>query len=484
MNYINGLWNEQGSHPFTSANPATGEIIWRGMAAGQQEVAESVAAARAAFPAWAKRSYEERHACAERFTQLIVKDKEALALAISRETGKAPWDARSEAAAVVAKLAYASEAYQERTGIKSITSPLGTAVLCHRPHGVMAVYGPYNFPAHLPNSHIMPALLAGNSIVFKPSEQTPMVAEWIVKKWQEAGLPAGVLNLIQGERATGELLADAAVDGILFTGSSTTGKAIHAQLAGRPEILLALEMGGNNPLIVSNVSDIPAAVYETIISAFSSTGQRCTCARRLILPAWAGREEFIRQLLRMTASLVIAAYDETPPPFMGPVISMHEAQRLLTAQEKLENIGGRVLTRMQSLRDNLPFLSPAIIDVTSISQIPDEEYFGPFLQLYRVESLAEAIAVANNTRFGLSAALFSDIQAEYQEVKDGISAGLLNWNRQTTGASGAAPFGGRGLSGNHRPAGYYAADYCAYPVASVEQGKLALPANPAPGISL
>lgn len=484
MHYINGLWNEAGTHSFISSNPATGDTLWEGKAAAEAEITAAVAAARAAFPAWEALGYEARYAIVDKFKSLISGQQEVLATLIARETGKAMWDAKSEVAAVVAKLTYASEAYQERTGVKSRTSPVGTAVVSHRPHGVMAIYGPYNFPAHLPNGHIMPALLAGNTIVFKPSELTPLVAEWTVKQWEAAGLPAGVLNLIQGEKDTGVLLAKAEVDGILFTGSTATGKAIHAQLAGRPEVLLALEMGGNNPLIINNVSNIQAAVYETILSAFTGTGQRCTCARRLILAEWAGRDEFIKQLLEVSASLRVGAFDETPAPFMGPVISVKEAKRLLDAQTMLENAGGKVLLRMRQLRENLPFVTPAIIDVTEASTPPDEEYFGPLLQIYRVENLEEAVRLANHTKFGLSAALLSDISAEFQYVKNNLRAGLVNWNRQTTGASGAGPFGGTGISGNHRPAGYYAADYCAYPVASVEQDNLNLPSELAPGVTL
>jgi len=484
MQYINGSWIDSGSHAFTSINPATGEMLWQGKAADVTQVVEAVAAARTAFSTWATLGYEARYSVVERFKSLISGSQDELAMAIARETGKAMWDAKSEVAAVIAKLTYASEAYAERTGTKSRSSPVGTAVVRHRPHGVMAVYGPYNFPAHLPNGHIMPALLAGNTVVFKPSEQTPMVAEWMVKKWAEAGLPAGVLNLIQGERETGMALANAAVDGILFTGSSATGKAIHAQLAGRPEVMLALEMGGNNPLIVSEVTDIKAAVLETILSAFMGTGQRCTCARRMILPKWAGREEFIAKLLEVSASLVVGACDETPAPFMGPVISMAEAKRLLEAQDALEKLGGKVLLRMRQLRDGLPFLSPAILDMTGVKNVPDVEYFGPLLQVYCVDTIAQAIKCANTTQYGLSAAVLCDDSELFQQVSMQLRAGLINWNRQTTGASGAGPFGGIGLSGNHRPAGYYSADYCAYPVASVESDKLALPNQIPAGITI
>ena len=484
MHYINGIWIEKGSHSFASLNPATGETIWQGWAADALQIADAVGSARAAFPAWAALSYEARLGIIEKFKSLVDASRDELAITIARETGKALWDAKSEAAAVVAKLTYANEAYLERTGTKMRASPVGNAVLRHRPHGVMAVYGPYNFPAHLPNGHIIPALLAGNTVVFKPSEQTPMAGEWMVCKWEEAGLPAGVLNLVQGERDTGVALAAAKIDGLLFTGSSATGKALHQQLAGRPEIMLALEMGGNNPLIVYEVSDLKAAVHETLLSAFVGTGQRCTCARRLIVSTWDKADDFVDLLVSSAAKLTVGAYDDEPAPFMGPVISLREADRLLAAQDSLEKLGGKVLLRMKSLRPGLPFLSPAIIDMTGVKNVPDVEYFGPLLQLYRAADEGEAVALANQTMYGLSASVLCDESAVFQRLIGQLHAGLINWNRQTTGASGAGPFGGIGVSGNHRPAGYYSADYCAYPVASVENEKLTLPENLPPGMTI
>ncbi len=484
MHYINGLWVERGSHPFASVNPAKGEVIWSGQAAGAAEVGAAVAASRAAFPAWAARPLAERLAYLRGFADLIKEKKQELTELIARETGKALWDAASEVAAVASKLTYTEEAYHERTGTKSKASPVGLAALQHAPHGVMAVFGPYNFPAHLPNGHIMPALLAGNTVVFKPSEQTPQVAEWVVKQWEAVGLPAGVLNLIQGERETGKQLIDSEIDGVLFTGSCATGKAIHAALGGRPEVLLALEMGGNNPLIVLDYHNLQAAVLEAVLSAYTGTGQRCTCARRLIVLETPENEAFIAAFLRTAATLTVGAYTDSPAPFMGPLISMAEATRLLQAQAALEALGGTVRLRMQALREGLPFVSPGVVEMTGIKNIPDAEYFGPLVQLYRAKTVAEAVALANQTRFGLSASVFCRDKEQFQSIRDQLRAGLVNWNRQTTGASGAAPFGGAGISGNHRPAGYYAADYCAYPVASVESEQLTLPDNLPPGITL
>ena len=484
MHYINGLWIDSGTHEFVSTNPATNEILWKGQAAGVSEVHSAVETALSQFHSWADKPYSFRHAILQRFKDNVEARKDELVLMIAKETGKALWDARSEAVAVCSKLIFSDEAYRERTGRNVRIIAGGEAVITHRPHGVMAVYGPYNFPAHLPNGHITPALLSGNTVVFKPSELTPMVAEWVVRQWEEAGLPAGVLNLIQGEKETGIALARENIDGVLFTGSSQTGKLLHAQFSGRPEVILALEMGGNNPLIVSRVSDISAAVYEAVLSSFTGTGQRCTCARRLIIVNNEKSEIFIDSFIKMTRNLVVGSYDSQPSPFMGPLIHMREAERLLEAQDSLERLGGKVLLRMKLVQEGLAYVTPSIIDMTDVPNVPDVEYFGPLVQLYRVRNLEEAIHEANNTQFGLSGSMFSDYKEEYQYALSKVKTGLFNWNRQTTGASGAGPFGGIGISGNHRPAGYYSADYCAYPVASVESTQLAMPEALLPGITI
>ena len=482
MQYINGEWREGEGAVFESENPATGESLWAGKAANEAQVNAAVTVAQAAFSSWSQTSFEGRLALCEAFKARLEANKAELAEAIAKETGKAIWDATGEAAATIGKLAASKAAYEERTPTKVQDLNGFSAVLRHRPHGVMAVFGPYNFPSHLPNGHIIPALLAGNTIVYKPSELTPMVAEWYVKQWEAVGLPKGVLNLVQGERETGIALARAEINGLLFTGSSATGKILHEQLAGRPEVLLALELGGNNPLIYDNPANTQAAVYETIQSAFIGAGQRCTCARRLMVIEGERSEAFLEQLVEASAQLKVGPYTEET--FMGPVISNKEADRLLAAQRMLVEKGGKVLLEMKRLQEGKPFVSPAIIDVTDCIDLPDEEYFGPLLKVHRVANMDKAIAEANNTSFGLSAALFSDDRAQFERFVQEVHAGLVNWNRQTTGASGMAPFGGVGCSGNHHPAGYYAADYCAFPTASMEVKLLELPEKLSPGVSL
>jgi succinylglutamic semialdehyde dehydrogenase len=359
----------------------------------------------------------------------------------------------------------------------------GVAVLRHRPHGVVAVFGPYNFPGHLPNGHIVPALIAGNAVVFKPSELAPGVAAATVALWTQAGLPAGVLNLVQGEKDTGVALANhRQIDGLFFTGSSDTGTLLHRQFGGRPEIVLALEMGGNNPLVVGKVEDIDAAVHHTIQSAYLSAGQRCTCARRLFVPDDAFGERFMARFTEVTSAIRFGAFDAEPQPFMGAVISARAAAKLVAAQAQLIEAGAAPVLAMKQREAHLGLVSPAILDVTNARNVPDEEHFGPMVQVTRYRTFDEAIERANDTAYGLSAGLLADDEAAWVQFQHTIRAGIVNWNRPTNGASSAAPFGGVGRSGNQRPSAYYAADYCSYPMASVESTQLQMPASVSPGL--
>ncbi|WP_153100090.1 succinylglutamate-semialdehyde dehydrogenase [Paraburkholderia hayleyella] len=481
--FIDGAWCAGTGPVFASHDPGSGAVVWQGASAAASEVDQAVRAARRASVAWQAESFEARSALVQRFATQLTQHSDALAHAIGRETGKPLWEARQEVASMAAKVNISIAAYHERTGEKRTALADGMAVLRHRPHGVVAVFGPYNFPGHLPNGHIVPALLAGNTVVFKPSELAPGVARATLELWHAAGLPAGVLNLVQGEKDTGVALAQhAQIDGLFFTGSSSTGTLLHRQFGGRPEIVLALEMGGNNPLVVAPVADLDAAVHHTIQSAFLSAGQRCTCARRLFVPDDAFGTRFIECLTEVTARLEVGAYDATPQPFMGAVVSAKAAAQLLTAQASLLARGARALLPMTQRAAHLGFVSPALIEVSAAHDLPDEEFFGPLLQISRYATFDEAIARANDTAFGLSAGLLADDAALWQAFQQHIRAGIVNWNRPTNGASSAAPFGGIGRSGNQRPSAYYAADYCAYPMASVESEHLQMPASVAPGL--
>ena len=460
------MTNEETDNTLISYSPSTGEEVWRGRPGN---VNAAVSRSRRAWPAWAAQPMSHRVEVARRFANEVRSDAEKLANLISQETGKPLWEARSEVDAVVAKVDISVQAYAERTGKKKRDSALqGTAALRHKPHGVMIVLGPYNFPAHLPNGHMVPALIAGNTLIFKPSEKAPAVGLALLECWSRSGIPEGVVQgLVGGPEEGKELVAHPGIDGVLFTGSAQAGIAINRKLAANPGKIVALEMGGNNPLVVIDTPIIKDACALIIQSAFTTAGQRCTAARRLIVKD-SMYDPLMAELLPMTKKLIVDEPFADPQPFMGPVIDNETADGLNDSFLALLTAGGKPLLHMRRLDPDKPFLTPGIIDTTDMEDRPDIELFGPLLQVIRVPDLDAAIAEANNTRFGLSASLIGGSPDDYGRFWANTRAGIINWNRPTNGASSSAPFGGIGLSGNHRPAAYYAADYCAYPVASNE----------------
>lgn len=482
--WINGEWLAGSGVARQSANPVTGEATWAGNDASPLQVEQAVAAARAAFPAWARRPFAERQHIIEVFAALLESHKEALTDVIARETGKPRWEAATEVTAMTNKIAISLASYRTRTGESHSEMADGAATLRHRPHGVLAVFGPYNFPGHLPNGHIVPALLAGNTVVFKPSELTPHCGEAVVKLWEKAGLPAGVLNLLQGGRETGEALSSqSGLDGVLFTGSSATGFHLHRQLAGQPQKMLALEMGGNNPLIVDDPQDIDAAVHLTIQSAFVTAGQRCTCARRLLVKRGPIGDAFLQRLVEVSGRIVPDVWNAQPQPFIGGLISAAAAERVYQAWQALVEQGGTTLLAPRLVKPGTSLLTPGIVELTEAHDIADEEVFGPLLGVWRYDDFAQAIHLANATRYGLSCGLISPDRELFDRLLLEARAGIVNWNKPLTGAASSAPFGGTGASGNHRPGAWYAADYCAWPMASLESPTLVLPASLSPGLN-
>lgn len=444
---------------------------------------KEVERAKKAFPLWSSLSLAERMEFLGQYKDYLIARKEGLALTISEETGKPLWESKTEVEAMIGKIAISHQAYLERCPTKE--DPLGDSKLLtrFRPYGTVAVFGPFNFPGHLPNGHIVPSLIAGNTVIFKPSELTPKTGDAI--KECLAHLPEGVFQVVQGGPELGKKLVTCeSLDGIYFTGSAATGMQIKETLRATPGKILALEMGGNNPLVVSHVDDLQAAAYITIQSSFLTSGQRCSSARRLILPKTPSREPFLAELIRQIKNIKIGPYTAIPEPFMGPVIHNKAADQLLAAQEELIKQGAAPLLVMKRLEKDLPFVTPALIDVTNVQNLPDVEYFGPFLQVLFVDDIHQAIQVANQTKFGLTAGLLSRSEEEWKLFYPAIKAGVINWNTPITGASSKAPFGGLKDSGNLRPSAYLAADYCSYPVATLERAKLSLPESLPPGITL
>lgn len=449
-----------------SHEPATGAELWRG---NTGDVELEVMTARDGFAPWASRSLAFRIETLRRFANVVRSRNDAFTDLIARETGKPLWAARAEVEAVIARVDSAVSAYADRTAQRRLDSPMGSRMaLRHKPHGVVAVISPFNSPAELPADYIIPALIAGNAVVLKPSEKTPACGVFLVECLHAAGVPEETIRVVVGGPAEGQALAlHRCVDGLLFTGSAHTGIALNRLYADHPEKVLALEMGGNNPILVWDTPDLHIAAVLVVQSAFGSAGQHGAAARRLIVQASLA-DALIDQVCSLIGRLIVGAPHDDPQPFMGPVIDNEAADGLTESFLTLMMKGGRPVRHLGRPDPARPFLTPGVIDVTEVAERPDVELFGPLLQVIRTDDFDAAIAEANNTRYGLSASLISQTPALYDRFWAGCRAGIVNWNRPTTGAAASAPRGGTGWSGNHRPGGYYAADHCAYPVVSNE----------------
>lgn len=449
-----------------SYEPATGALIWNGKIG--DPIAET-AVARKAWPQWAVLSMGSRSEIIYRFANRVRSASEKLAGMIARETGKPLWEARLEVEQTAARVEISMKAYSDRTSQRRVEGAhQARNALRHKPHGVLAILGPFCSPLLIPVTHIIPALLAGNAIVFKPSEHTPAIGEELVKMLQECGVPPTIIRFVAGGPDVGSaLIQQADIDGVLFTGSSRTGMILNRHFAAQPNKLVALEMGGNNPIIVWDTLDISGAATLVVQSAFASAGQNCMAASRLIVRDVL-YERLIQEINLLTGRLIVGEPLDNPAPFMGPVIDNNTAEGLLESFVVLMSSGGKVIRHMTRPVKDRPFITPGIIDVTNLSQRPDIELFGPLLQVVSVSTFEEAVAEANNSRYGLVASLIGGTADQYDTFWLNVKAGIINWNRPTTAVMASAPIGGVGLSGNHRPTSYYAADYCAYPVASTE----------------
>ncbi len=452
------------------ARPA--RTIWTG-APSPEHVDDAVAAARAAQKPWSRRSRAERAAVLMRFRALALERADLLASLIRDEVGKVAWDARSEAQLLASKI---DAVLDESAGLARVAGyevslgPTRGGRCFFRPHGVMAVIGPFNFPVHLPNGHIAPALLMGNAVVFKPSDKAPACGQALAELWHDAlraeHAPTGVVNLVQGGADVASALArHEGVDGVLFTGSFPVGRRILEANLDRPGCIIALEMGGNNAAIVLDDAHLALAAVECVRSAFITSGQRCTCTRRLIVQRGVA-PRLIPAVCKAASALIVGDPAADHPVFMGPVISDSARRGVVSAFARLR---GEVLVEPRATEGPTGgfYLTPGVVRVDGFSLERDEEIFGPVLQVCVVESLEHAIEQANNTRYGLVASIFTHDSAAMECFLHDVRAGCLNINTGTTGASGRLPFGGLGLSGNHRPAGAFSLDYCAYPVAGI-----------------
>ncbi len=467
--YVGGRFLLIEGDTIVSTNPAEPQqIIWQG-APNLDHIDAAVEAARQALLPWSRTSFDDRVDALRRWQQVVRKHSDRLAELITNEMGKTLAESRFEAQAVAGKVDVTlDEISVARVREYEVQVNETRAGRCRfKPHGVMAVIGPFNFPAHLPNGHFVPAMLVGNTIVFKPSEKTPAVGQLLAELMHEAELPPGVFNVVQGGGdIASRLVEHDGIDGILFTGSWSVGrKILHANL-DRPGRIIALEMGGNNPAVVMDNCHLKQAVIECVRASFATTGQRCTCTRRIIVQRPIA-ERFVPAFCKAASTLLIGPGASAEPVFMGPLISEAAVQGVLDFQQQVTRAGGRVLVEATAMDRAGHFITPGVVQVDRFRLDRDCEVFGPFVQIAIVDDLDQAIEQANATRYGLAASIFTNDDQAYEEFFGGVKAGCINRNTGTAGASSKLPFGGLGHSGNHRPAAAFALDYCAYPVANM-----------------
>ncbi len=431
-------------------------------------VDRAVTAAREAFPAWRRLGEEKRRELLRAYQVRLRHHRDAIAESIAREVGKPLWDALGEANALAGKVDLMLGEGAAFTRDKRLDDLPGA--IRFRPHGVLAVIGPFNFPAHLPNGQIVPALLHGNTVVFKPSEKTPSPAVWMARCFEEAGFPPGVVNIVQGNVASSKaLVAHDDVDGILFTGSAPVGRAIIAANAHRPGRLVALELGGKNSSIVLDDADVERAARQIAFAAFASAGQRCTATSRVFVTEAVAEPLLARLAAAADAAKVGHPLDEDV--FMGPMIDEGARTRLVEARARAVAAGyeARAKGGVPELDRVGWYVRPNVHRAPSAdARVPGyshDELFGPDVAVYVVKDLDQGIALANDTEYGLAAAVFTASEASFEHAADRLRVGVLHWNQSSAGASGRLPFGGVKDSGNHRPAGILAGTFCAWPQA-------------------
>ena len=434
-----------------------------------EHVHDAVLAARKAFPVWRRLGEPRRRELLLAYQQRLRHHRDAIAETIAREVGKPIWDARGEANALAGKVDLMLGEGAAFTQDRELNDLPGA--VRYRPHGVMAVVGPFNFPVHLPNGQIVPSLLHGNTVVFKPSEKTPNAAVWMARCFDEAGFPPGVFNLVQGgPQSARTLTSHEEIDGILFTGSLPVGREIIKANAHRPGCLIALELGGKNASIVLDDADVERAARYIAFAAYASAGQRCTATSRVF--ATSAVVDALTEKLAVAARTLKVGYPLDDDVFMGPLITQESRTQLINAQKRAREAGFEAIVPGGALERTAhqgwyvrPSLHRAPNSEIRVQGYTHDELFGPDIAIYCVEDLDHAIRLTNATQYGLAAAVFTDSRESFEYASDELRVGVLHWNQSSAGASGRLPFGGVGGSGNHRPAGIVAGRFCAWPQA-------------------
>lgn len=451
-------------------------------------VTQACEAAHKAFRPWADLPTEKRIGYLKRLKEIYIEHLDLLAETISLDVGKPLWEAKTEAQAMVGKIDLTINESLKLIESKKFEKASGNAdgYLRFKPRGVLAVLGPFNFPGHLPNGQIMPALLSGNTVVFKPSELTATVGQVMAQLFEKADFPPGVFNVIHGGGESGKrLVMNNLVEGVLFTGSYETGFKIKQDILPHFWKICALEMGGKNSAVVWKDADLKKAVYECAVGAFITTGQRCSSTSRVIVHKSVA-DQFVSNLHQLAKSFTIGYGLDNP--FMGPLINGSAVDRYVRFQGIATREGCESIMRGKVLEQERDghYVTPSICmvkkpDASSVYQ--KTELFGPNVAIYVVDDFGSAMDIVNASSYGLVMSVFSKDKQIYEDAFRLSRVGLVNWNRSTVGASGKLPFGGMGKSGNNEPAGNFAIYTCNYPVASLEDESEFDPSKTLPGLN-
>jgi alpha-ketoglutaric semialdehyde dehydrogenase len=455
-NFVGGQWvDAQSGAVFDSINPATEEVLAKAPNSGSQDVAAAVQAAKDAYKNWRLTPAPRRGEILFRVAQLLTERKEQLARLMTQEMGKIVAETRGDVQEAIDMAYYMGGEGRRLLGYTApVEMPNKFGMALRDPVGVVGLITPWNFPIAVPSWKMLPALVAGNTVVWKPGEDTPAISAAFVRVFEDAGLPPGVLNLVTGAGETGEaLVSHPDVRVISFTGSTTTGLKVYTRAAGMGK-KVTLEMGGKNAIIVMNDANLDLAVEAITWSAFGTTGQRCTATSRLIVQRGI-KPKLVDALVEKARSLKLGdGLDDSVD--VGPLVNQKALDKVSGYMDVARQEGVRIVTGGQ--RADLGrgyFFQPTLFDgVQRGLRVEQEEIFGPVLSIIEVGSLEEAIDVNNSVMYGLSSSIFTEnVNAAFRAIRD-LTTGIVYINHGTTGAEIQFPFGGtRGTGNGMREAG-------------------------------
>src|SRR6185369_15682057 len=451
-NYIRGEWiSIRRGREIEIRNPADqDEVVGKGFLASAREAEAAIAAASEALPAWSRMPAPKRGEIVERAADLIRAEQDDIARLLTREEGKTVTEAKGEIYRAYNVMNYTAGQSRRMGGITIPSElPKNFVYTVRQPLGVVALITPWNFPICIPAWKIAPALVSGNTVIFKPSSTTPLTAMKLVEIFERAGLPPGVLNLLIGSSSeVGDTITrNPAVRGVSFTGSSDNGTQIYTSCASRG-VKAQCEMGGKNPVIVLEDADLGLAVEGIVSGAFGSTGQRCTATSRAVLQESIADEVVSRMVERVSKWKVGNGLDADVQ--MGPVVS---AQQLKSVEQYIEvgkNEGAKLVTggKRPASQPRGFFLEPTIFDhVKPDFRIAREEIFGPVLSVIRVKDYESAIAAANASQYGLTSSIYTNDSGRIFDFCERIETGMVHVNSPTVGGEAQIPFGGMKSSG-------------------------------------